>query len=118
MVMNLECHGLHSEIQRCCHLHSQMDITGNIHCSAVYLFPEAYLKFKHDTLQEVPPIMLRAALLPRCNTKPSRDATLRLLRVLVLHDAANLNTGLRLIKQLHLTRIGPSFEHLPHHNIR
>ena len=86
--------------------------------TAVYLFPEAYLYASYHTLQQVPPHLLRAALLPRCNTKTARDAALRLLRVLVLHDAANLSIGLHVVKRLHLTGNGPMLDHLPQNAIR
>lgn len=86
--------------------------------AAGYLFPEAYLYASYQALQQVPPHTLRAALLPRCNTKPARDAALRLLRVLILHDAANLNLGLRIVKHLHLTGNGPILDQLPQNAIR
>ena len=86
--------------------------------AAVYLFPEAYLQATYRSLQQATPRDLRAALLPRCNTKPGRDAALRLLGALVTRDTANLSVGLRLIKQLHLTGSGSILDHFPSQSIR
>lgn len=73
----------------------------------------------HPVLQDIPPAQLRTALLPRCSTKASREAAMRLLRKLVLRDPANLKLSLLLIKQLHLQPDEPPVHDLlPHQNIR
>ena len=70
---------------------------------AEYLFPEAYVKHQYSSLQDVPGPQLHATLDPRCSSPPSRLAALRLLRELTLHSSINLQTALKLVKQLHLS---------------
>lgn len=86
---------------------------------ADYLFPEAHVRTEFTSLQDVPPAQLHAALVPRCSSAASRLAALKLLKELTSHSSVNLQTGLRLIQQLHLSAEGTaSVDNMPIHAIR
>ena len=86
---------------------------------AEYLFPEAHVKHKYSSLQDVPAKQLHAALVPRCSSPPSRLAALRLLRELTLHSSINLQTTLELVRQLHLSgQDSASLDTLPVYALR
>ena len=73
----------------------------------------------YSSLREVPPRQLRSALMPRCSSQCSRLAALKLLTDLSLQSAANLQTGLQLVSQLHLPDEDPAIhDNMPLHSIR
>jgi len=77
------------------------------------------VRVSYTSLSQIPPVQLRAALVPRCSSPPTRLAALKLLRELTQHSGANLQASLSLIKRLHLPHEDPALhDSMPLHAIR
>ncbi len=77
------------------------------------------MRISYTSVSQIPPVQLRAALVPRCGSPPTRLAALKLLRELTQHSGANLQTSLSLIKRLHLPDEDPALhDSMPLHAIR